>query len=100
MKMTRVNAGFKADGVFHSDPGHGWLAVKLSELERLELMDKITSYSYQSGEMAYLEEDCDMSTYFQKLEENGVTEYKFFEIYQEETPIRNFQCFDGSFFKD
>jgi len=44
---------------FYEDPGHGWLAVKRSELSRLGLTDKISSYSYQRGEVVYLKEDCD-----------------------------------------
>ena len=44
---------------FHCDPGHGWLAVPLAEIRKLGIADKISSYSYMSGGMAYLEEDCD-----------------------------------------
>ena len=48
---------------FYSDPGHGWLAVPLPLLERLGLLDAITSYSYMRGALAHLEEDCDASTF-------------------------------------
>lgn len=44
---------------FHYDPGHGWLEVPLSELRKLGIADKISIYSYMSGDVAYLEEDCD-----------------------------------------
>ena len=46
------------------DPGHGWLAVKRKELAALGLLDKISIYSYQRGATVYLEEDCDMSTFY------------------------------------
>ena len=49
--------------VFYMDPGHGWLAVKRTELDRLGIADKITSCSYQRGGTVYLEEDRDMETF-------------------------------------
>lgn len=49
---------------FHEDGGHGWLAVPIKELTTLGIADKITSYSYVKGDTAYLEEDCDLSTFF------------------------------------
>lgn len=44
---------------FYTDPGHGWLAVPLSELERLGIADKISTCSYVKGHTVFLEEDCD-----------------------------------------
>jgi len=44
---------------FHSDPGHGWLAVKNDLIRELGLSGKISSYSYMKGRTSYLEEDCD-----------------------------------------
>ncbi|OGT90135.1 MAG: hypothetical protein A2286_00040 [Gammaproteobacteria bacterium RIFOXYA12_FULL_61_12] len=49
---------------FYSDPGHGWLAVKKTVLGKLGIAALITPYSYQRGDMAFLEEDCDLSTFF------------------------------------
>ena len=48
---------------FISDPGHGWLNVKLDELRELGIADQITPYSYRDGDCAWLEEDCDLSTF-------------------------------------
>ena len=31
---------------YYTDPGHGWIKVSLKELEKYDLMDKISSYSY------------------------------------------------------
>lgn len=45
--------------VFHSDPSHGWLAVKLDELKMLGITQDISNFSYVKGKTAYLEEDCD-----------------------------------------
>lgn len=58
---------------FHSDAGHGWLAVKKKELILLGIAEKITSCSYQKGLTAYLEEDCDAGTYLKEMSRRGVT---------------------------
>lgn len=45
---------------FISDPGHGWLLVKRSELAEVGLTAAdITPYSYQSSDMLGLEENVD-----------------------------------------
>ena len=44
---------------FYCDPGHAWLKVSLALLEELDLVNKVSRYSYRSAEHAYLEEDCD-----------------------------------------
>jgi hypothetical protein len=51
---------------FKHDPGHGWLAVHLSELHDLGIADKISDYSYYNykNDMVWLEEDCDMTHFF------------------------------------
>ena len=48
---------------FFADAGHAWLKVKKAELFDLGIAEKISSYSYQFGEFAYLEEDCDLSIF-------------------------------------
>lgn len=72
-----------------TDPGHGWLEVPKSLLVELAIQDKITDYSYQKGTMAYLEEDCDMTTFMQACYEHKLL-VTVDEIYQENTPIRNY----------
>ena len=66
---------------FFSDPAHGWLEVPLSEIEELEISDKISTYSYQSTlrGFAYLEEDCDLSVYLDALGYSRGTERSFFD---------------------
>ena len=44
---------------FHSDAGHGWLAVKRTELQRLGIEDEISPWSFEKGGTVYLEEDSD-----------------------------------------
>jgi len=57
---------------FHNDPGHGWLEVGRDELAMLHIDDQISSYSYQTGDKVYLEEDCDASVFINALENLGV----------------------------
>ena len=53
------------------DSGHGWFKVKLTQLHKLGIENDISTYSYQRGEWAYLEEDCDASKYFEALKLTG-----------------------------
>jgi hypothetical protein len=48
---------------FFSDPGHGWLKVPFKEIERLGLIDKISSFSFVRDGYIYLEEDEDLSLF-------------------------------------
>ena len=56
---------------FHSDSGHGWLAVKRKEVEELGISGAISDFSYQKGKTVYLEEDKDMATFKTALETAG-----------------------------
>jgi len=56
---------------FISDPGHGWLKVKRSELVRLGIDQQITGYSYQRGDDVYLEEDCDAELFITTKRSRG-----------------------------
>ena len=57
---------------YYQDPAHGWIAVKLKELEELGIANKISSYSYVRGKTAYLEEDMDAQTYMDAQKARGV----------------------------
>ena len=78
--------------IFHSDPGHGWLAVKRAELIRLNILDRVSPYSYQNGQTVYLEEDGDASLFLNRKEEVG-EEVESKESYQDNTPIRRYAGF-------
>jgi len=56
----------KMEYIYHTDAAHGWLRVNITELQRLNLMNKITPYSYRLGNYAYLEEDADASKFINK----------------------------------
>lgn len=57
---------------FIQDPGHGWLKVKKDLLIKLDIANKISSYSYMRGAYAYLEEDCDYSTFQAAMNNAGL----------------------------
>ena len=57
---------------YYTDPGHGWIKVSLKELEKYDLMDKISTYSYIRKDYAYLEEDGDANIYVRKLASVGI----------------------------
>jgi hypothetical protein len=78
--------------VMHTDPGHGWAEVPRQELFDLGIADKITQFSYQKGDKVFLEEDCDLTTFCEKLRARNV-QYVFDEQYKNYTPIRNYQRF-------
>jgi len=49
---------------YYQDPGHGWAAVPVSLLEQLNIVGKISAFSYWRGKTAYLEEDGDLAVFF------------------------------------
>ena len=73
----------------HTDPGHGWLAVSIKELQDLGIADKITRYSYTKGRMAYLEEDCDLATFFKAYNAKHGQDPVYTESFRERTFVRN-----------
>jgi len=62
----------KTTKYFHSDSGHGWLAVKHSDVVELDLTGAISSFSYQKGKTVYLEEDKDAQTFILAAKSKGI----------------------------
>ena len=77
---------------FISDPGHGWCKVSIKLLQKLDLVEKITHYSYIRGDYAYLEEDCDLSLLMAAARDNGIA-LSFRERNSPERPsrVRNYE---------
>lgn len=59
---------------WHTDPGHGWLAIPARQLADLGIAGDISVYSYVSadGETVYLEEDCDARVFARAYEAAGL----------------------------
>jgi hypothetical protein len=79
--------------VMHSDPGHAWLAVKLSEIKMLGIETEISSYSYVKGKTAYLEEDCDAGKFIQAMRAKGIEVEVKDGSCRERSPIRYFKSY-------
>jgi hypothetical protein len=76
--------------IYECDPGHGWLHVQRSELERLGITHNITSHSYQNQDQVFLEEDLDMGVFITAKEALGEpVEIKHRTV--RNTPIRSYQ---------
>jgi hypothetical protein len=78
---------------FYADPGHGWAKVTRTELRKLNLLDKISSYSYQRGKHVYLEEDCDLSLYIEALQLRGIQLKTDYNHTNNESRIRSYEHF-------
>ena len=78
---------------YHCDPGHGWLEVPFSMLRALHIEDKITPYSYMKGKTAFLEEDCDMSTFLQAYRLRFGQNPQITDLHKDDSPIRGFQSY-------
>jgi hypothetical protein len=59
------------------DHSHGWVKVSMAQLKLLRIVDKITPFSYYKAGFAYLEEDCDLSTFLEAYRERYSSEPKF-----------------------
>lgn len=79
--------------VMHSDPGHAWLAVKLSELDMLDIRSEISVYSYVKGKTAYLEEDCDAGKFVTAMQAKGIQVEVKQGARRERSPIRYFKSY-------
>jgi len=81
---------------FHEDSAHGWLQVPKQLIKKLGIGAEISGYSYQDKNNIYLEEDCDLSLFYNKLQikESGLHK-DFWELcpkdYKDHSPIRNKQ---------
>ena len=77
----------------YNDPGHGWLAVSRKFLISLGIYNEISRYSYQKGKTVYLEADCDMSLFIQKMKEKNI-EFSIEEKHtNKNSPIRSYESF-------
>lgn len=76
-----------------ADPGHAWARFPKSRLTILGIADKISTYSYQNGSNAFLEEDCDLSVLITALRDRGY-EIKFNESHtNRQSKIRSYDYY-------
>jgi hypothetical protein len=80
--------------VFHSDAGHGWVAVKRKELVELGIINKVSSCSYERGNTVYLEEDCDAALFVEAAKKKDPSfDFIYRESFQDHSPIRSYSSF-------
>ena len=84
--------------VWHSDPGHAWLQVTLSQLADVGLGPlSFSVYSYSRNGVCYLEEDCDAPKYLDAyrlvMGEAPKTRERY---YDNDAPIRGYGCIYNS----
>ena len=76
-----------------ADPGHAWARFPKARLVKLGIAEKISSFSYQNGANAFLEEDCDLSTLINTLQAQGY-KIKFQESYtNKRSKIRSYNSY-------
>jgi hypothetical protein len=80
---------------FYADPGHGWLAVKITELLELSIITQISTYSYMRGGTAYLEEDVDAALFFNAYRDKHGVDPKHSHMHtNNRSPIRNYDGYN------
>lgn len=77
----------------YSDPGHGWAKVPVGLLNKLGIQEKITTYSYFRNNSAYLEEDCDLSTFINACKANGIQPHFIEKVTNKSSKIRSYSCY-------
>ena len=55
------------------DPGHSWLEVPIKDVRTSGSYTEITAYSRIKGGKMYLEEDCDLYTFYKAMSDKGYT---------------------------
>lgn len=76
----------------HEDPGHAWGEVPIKLLRELGIADQISAFSYRRGDLAYLEEDCDLSLFARTAEAAGYAiTWDEEHFTNHESPIRHFR---------
>jgi hypothetical protein len=77
------------------DPGHGWIGADINQLRQYGLTDKVSRYSYQDGDLVWLEEDCDAPLFVAALNRAGV-QFRIVETHTRgDAWIRRLQSFKG-----
>lgn len=78
---------------YFTDPGHGWVSVKLQILIDLGIADKISTYSYIRGKSAYLEEDYDLGLLFKECDSRGLKIDLTTKHTNNRSPIRSYATY-------
>lgn len=81
---------------FYTDPGHGWLEVRYTDIAQLGLTPGMFSpYSYRRGEWFFLEEDCDATLFILAFEAKYGVRPMLRDSYSEHSPVRSYTRLAG-----
>jgi hypothetical protein len=80
---------------YYQDPGHGWIKVKKTVLQRFGIADDISRYSYMRGDYAYLEEDGDAERLFQAAGAHGLVIRLNHMHTNKQSKIRNYEQYQA-----
>lgn len=75
----------------YSDSGHAWVKVSKDMLKDLNISDQITGYSYMRNDFAYLEEDVDLTTFYNAYKAKYNVEPVFNAHYSDRSKIRTYE---------
>lgn len=79
----------------YNDPGHAWAKVSIDTLQKIGLINQVSSYSYIHNNNAYLEEDCDLSLLLDTLDKLNIR-YKLKHNYaNKSSKIRSYDHYSG-----
>lgn len=88
---------------YRCDPGHGWMVVERKLLEKLGIISKISSHSYQrtkvnsrshqKTDFVYLEEDNDLPIFIKAMQTAGVDVVPDETHANRESKIRQYEPF-------
>ena len=78
--------------LMYEDPGHAWCKVSRTDKVFQMIAKEVTHFSYENGNSVYLEEDCDLGLYYNKLVELGYEiKWKYNHTPKDDlSPIRNY----------
>ena len=80
---------------YFTDPGHGWVGVKIQVLKNLGIADKVSHYSYMRGASAYLEEDCDLGLLYTTCDALGIKIDLLPKHTNNRSPIRSYATYNA-----
>ena len=83
----------------YTDPGHGWVKVKFSELVKYGIASKVSRCSYVRGDYVYLEEDCDAGLYIDALKQAGYNVTQNIKWTNKSSKIRNYMRYSVMMFE-
>lgn len=95
IKCEEVSQKAKFHFKKYDDPGHGYFAIKKAYLHKLGIAEKISSYSYEKGATAYLEEDCDGSLFIDTLVAKKIPFTIEYKHTNKSSPIRSYNSHQG-----